>query len=55
MKVCVKRLHCPHCLRLVRCVEQKGNGVVNVTCPRCKNLLYTWNGVAWHGGPPPSY
>lgn len=47
MKVCVKKIRCPNCERMIKCEEQPANGNIRVVCPSCKKLLYTWNGVSW--------
>ena len=47
MKVCVKRIYCSSCRRLVNCYEQAANGIIHVLCRRCGKLLRVWNGVRW--------
>ena len=47
MKVCVKKIYCSACQRLVNCYEQATNGTIHVLCRRCGKLLRVWNGVRW--------
>lgn len=47
MKICVKKIYCSNCRRLVRCREQATNGAVQVICSRCGKLLRIWNGITW--------
>jgi RNase P subunit RPR2 len=47
MKLCVKRIYCPACRRLVKGKEYKGNGSISVSCFRCGRPVWINNGVSW--------
>jgi hypothetical protein len=47
MKIVVKKIHCPKCERLVSVREQVGNGVTQLFCMRCGQLLWQWDGIKW--------
>ena len=48
MKLCVKKIYCADCRRLVNGREtQMEDGNTRVSCPRCGKPLYDWNGVTW--------
>lgn len=52
MKLCIKRIHCANCRRLVTGrEEQVGDGTTLVLCSRCRKPLYVWNGIAWRPAP----
>ncbi|MFH1087348.1 MAG: hypothetical protein V1737_02025 [Chloroflexota bacterium] len=50
MKVCVKKVHCPGCQKLVRCREQEDGRATQVICSLCGRLLWVWNGIRWRYG-----
>ncbi len=45
--VYTKRIYCDACQRMVMGNEQKTGHRRQVTCPRCKKVLRTFNGTAW--------
>ena len=47
MKLCVKKIYCPGCQRLVRCHEQPANGKINIVCSRCGNVIWIKDAVTW--------
>ncbi len=47
MKLCVKKIYCPACQRLVRCHEQAINGKINIVCSRCGNPIWIKDGLTW--------
>ena len=47
MKLCIKRVYCPVCQKMVRCHEQKVEGVTQVVCHE-GHPVRSWNGVRWH-------
>lgn len=47
MKLCVRKIYCSTCKKLVRCQEKKVNGDMFVSCPNCKTVLWSWRGVRW--------
>jgi len=48
MKLCIKKIYCSSCRRLVKGREQQmENRDIQVLCSRCGRLLYVWNGVTW--------
>ena len=47
MRLCVKKVYCPYCQRLVGCRAEKNDKKVRILCGREGHLLYIWNGVTW--------
>ncbi len=47
MKLCVKKVYCPSCQKLVSCHEQKVDSQSQVLCSKCGRPLRLWNGVSW--------
>jgi RNase P subunit RPR2 len=48
VKLCVKRIYCPGCQRLVKCREQPVNDAVNIVCSRCGNPIWIIKGgITW--------
>lgn len=47
MELCVKKVYCPRCQRLVQCRDETANDQVRVLCPRCGKPLWQWNGLTW--------
>jgi len=48
MKVTTKKIFCPNCLKLVMGSEKSTDDNINVTCPRCNETIWHWNGGNWH-------
>jgi RNase P subunit RPR2 len=48
MKLVIKKTYCRGCKRLVGGKEQKKNkDHLEVVCPRCNRILWTYNGLVW--------
>ncbi len=47
MKLCVKKLYCPNCKKLVRGEERVNNGTTRIFCRRCGMPLWMLEGVTW--------
>jgi hypothetical protein len=47
MKLCVKKIYCPDCRKLVKGREEKRNGGIHLSCPRCKRLIWIHDGLSW--------
>ncbi|MBI4186149.1 MAG: hypothetical protein HY530_01415 [Chloroflexi bacterium] len=47
MRLCVKRVYCRACRRLVKCRERKVNNGIEEQCSRCGKTLGAWNGITW--------
>jgi DNA-directed RNA polymerase subunit M/transcription elongation factor TFIIS len=47
MKICIKKIYCPTCQRLVKAKEDTANANLRVVCPKCKNTIWTKEGLAW--------
>ena len=47
MKMCVKKVFCPNCQKLMACREQKVDGQSQVLCFKCGRQLRLWTGTSW--------
>lgn len=50
MKLCLKRVYCTACCRLVRGRDHRAQGDTNrveIICCRCGKLLHAGNGLTW--------
>jgi hypothetical protein len=47
MKLCVKRIYCPSCAKLVRCQEKEEGGKLRIVCNRCGGQLLSREGGNW--------
>ena len=47
MKIVIKKVRCPKCERLVRVREQTHDGVIQLSCIRCGQLIWVWDGIKW--------
>ena len=47
MKMCIKKLYCGNCKKLVSGSEQKVSGATQVICCTCKQPLWLSNGGGW--------
>lgn len=47
MKLCIKKIYCDSCQKMVRCREEKVNSNIHVLCSRCGSVLRVWNGITW--------
>jgi phage FluMu protein Com len=48
MKTTTKKTFCPNCLKLVMGTEKLADEHITVSCPRCNEVFWTWNGTYWH-------
>jgi len=48
MKIPVKKVRCPKCERLVRVREQAHDGGIQLSCIRCNQIIWSWDGIKWH-------
>jgi len=48
MKLVVKKIYCSVCMRLVRGQQEKNGSQLRLICPRCKRLLWSYDGHFWH-------
>lgn len=47
MKLCVKRIYCPDCRKLVKCHEKPADGRINIVCASCGGVIWIKNPVTW--------
>jgi len=47
MKLCVKRIYCPGCQRLVRGREELVNSRIHISCGRCRRTIWLWDDTSW--------
>jgi len=47
VKLCVKRIYCPGCQKLVRGREETVNGRIRILCVRCGRTICLRDGVSW--------
>ena len=47
MKLCIKRIYCDSCQKLVRGQERKNNDHLELICPKCNRVLWAHNGRVW--------
>ncbi len=50
MRLCVKKIYCPHCRRSVQAEEESSNGQDRITCSKCGQVIYIGNGIYWRRG-----
>ena len=48
MKVNTKKTFCPNCQKLVMGRDKTADDTIKVSCPRCNELIWYWNGINWH-------
>ena len=48
MRVNTKKTFCPNCQKLVIGSEKSSDDSINVSCPRCNEVIWHWNGINWH-------
>lgn len=47
MKLCIKKIYCASCQKLVKGSEQILDKQVKVYCSKCGNPIWVWNGIGW--------
>jgi len=47
MKLVVKKIYCPTCLKLVMPIEEKTPTGSRIVCQKCKNVIWTKDNFAW--------
>ncbi len=47
MKLCIKKIYCPHCRQAVKGVEPPYNGPWRVLCSKCGQAICVSNGIYW--------
>jgi RNase P subunit RPR2 len=47
MKLCIKRIYCDNCHKLVRCREQEASGASQILCLKCGRPLRFLDGTTW--------
>jgi hypothetical protein len=50
MKLCVKKIYCPHCRQAVKGVEPPYTGPCRVLCSKCGQAICVSNGTFWRPG-----
>jgi transposase-like protein len=51
MKLCVKKVYCPTCHKLVSCKEQIVATGTRFVCAKCGGTIWTKEGTAWKYAP----
>ena len=47
MKMCIKKIYCDSCQKLVKCREQEAGGGTQVLCFKCGRTLRLLEGATW--------
>ena len=47
MKIATRKLHCPNCEHDVKTREQTVEGITQVYCLSCKELIWVWDKIKW--------
>ncbi len=47
MELCIKKIYCPSCRKLVKPIEQWNADIIIVLCPLCNEPIRTWDGNRW--------
>jgi len=47
MKLCIKKIYCPHCKRAVIGKEPPYDGPYRIFCPKCGQSICISNGIYW--------
>jgi phage FluMu protein Com len=48
MRVNTKKTFCPNCQKLVIGSDKTSDDTIDVSCPRCNEVIWHWNGINWH-------
>ncbi|MDD5288369.1 MAG: hypothetical protein PHY28_04585 [Dehalococcoidales bacterium] len=48
MRVNTKKTMCPNCQKAVMGRVQSVDDTIKVSCPRCSEVIWFWNGINWH-------
>lgn len=48
MELCIKKIYCPTCHRLIKPREQRNSdNSINILCNLCQAPIRTWDGTRW--------
>jgi DNA-directed RNA polymerase subunit M/transcription elongation factor TFIIS len=47
MRICIKKIYCPGCHKLVKAKEDRTNNTLRVICPVCKNAIWAKESLIW--------
>ncbi|MBN2098447.1 MAG: hypothetical protein JW753_02500 [Dehalococcoidia bacterium] len=47
MKLCIKKIYCPHCRQAVMGQEPPYNGPYRILCSKCGQSICISNGIYW--------
>jgi len=47
MRLCIKKIYCDSCQKLVRGREQRVDSHTHILCSKCSRLLWVREGVTW--------
>jgi phage FluMu protein Com len=47
MRVDTKKTFCPNCQKLVMGRAQSADDTIKVSCPRCNEVIWLWDGTKW--------
>jgi uncharacterized Zn finger protein (UPF0148 family) len=47
MKLCIKKIYCPHCKQAVIGKEPPYDGPYRIFCPKCGQSICISNGIYW--------
>jgi len=48
MELCIKKIYCPTCQRLIKPKEQRNNDdSITILCHLCHGPIRTWDGTRW--------
>ena len=48
MRVNTKKTFCPNCQKLVTGSDKTSDDTIDVSCTRCNEVIWHWNGINWH-------
>ncbi len=51
MKLCIKKIYCPHCKQAVIGKEPPYDGPYRIYCPKCGQSICISNGIYWLWSP----
>ena len=47
MKLCIKKIYCESCQKLVKCREQEADGGTQILCSKCGRPLWFLDHAIW--------